>query len=59
VRESYENYSKAYSPINEVKTDSEKLAMKLVTFELEDIYKVKIPFNKLTNEEKCVSTQKT
>jgi hypothetical protein len=55
--ESYENYSKVYSPINKVKTESEKLAMKLVTFEMVDIYKVKIPF-KLTKKEKaCQHTE--
>jgi hypothetical protein len=55
--ESYEKYYKAYSPINEMKTDSEKLAMKLIGFELVDVYKVKIPF-KLTKEEKaCQHTE--
>jgi hypothetical protein len=48
--ENYEEYSKAYSPLNEVKTDSENLAMKYVVFELVDISKVKLSI-KLTREE--------
>jgi hypothetical protein len=49
--ESYEDYSKAYSPMNEVKTESEKLAMKYVAFELVDISKVQLSV-KLTRSEK-------
>ena len=49
--ESYEKYSKAYSPVNDVKTESEKLAMKFVVFELVDISKVGVSI-KLTKEEK-------
>jgi hypothetical protein len=49
--ESYEKYSKAYSPVNEVKTESEKLAMKFVVFELVDISKVSLSI-KLTRGEK-------
>jgi hypothetical protein len=55
--EKYEEYSKAYSPLNEVKTDSENLAMKYVVFELVDISKVKLSL-KLTKEEKeCQHTE--
>ncbi len=55
--ESYENFAKAYSPNNEVKTDSEKLAMKLVTFELVDIYQVRISFKMTKKEKACQHTE--
>jgi hypothetical protein len=50
--ESYAKYSEACSPVNKVKTYSDKLAIRLVAFKLVDICKVQLPLTKLTKEEK-------